>query len=371
MAGGPTGLRGAGSDPEREAVSTGSEAVQVACVPQTDGCFRPRDVRTAMPDRQGRPSDPGHPVALVTGGGTGIGLAIARGLAEDGYDLVLASRSAEHLADGARELAPTGRRVLLVPTDVRDPGQVDLLVQRIRADYRRLDTLINNAAGNFVAPAEKITPNGWAAVVRIVLDGTFLCSRACFPLLKASPSPSIVNIVAAYAWMAGPGTAHSAAAKAGVLALSRTLAVEWAPYGIRVNAVAPGPIRTRGTNERLWVSDEVVRRIEAGVPMRRFGTVEEVADAVRFLVSRRASYITGQVLAVDGGQWLGRGLLELLDPSPGDTTGSAPVPSPPAAEGAASPPSGRPRPPPTSGEAGARRRTTHRGARRGPHRPAP
>lgn len=255
-------------------------------------------------------------VAVITGGGTGIGLSIARALGALGARLVLASRRLEHLEPAAAELAERGHEVLVVPTDVRRPEEVDRLIHEAVERFQQVDYLINNAAGNFICRAEDLSPNGWNAVVDIVLTGSFLCARAVGRHLIDRGAPgAIVSILANYVWTGSPGTVHSAAAKAGVMSMTQTLAVEWAPHGIRVNAVAPGPIESPGAAHQLWDTPEAVRRIAAMVPLGRWGRPTEVADVVSFLVSPHASFITGEVITVDGGTWLRRGTFDFLDSS--------------------------------------------------------
>ena len=261
--------------------------------------------------------------AIVTGGGTGIGLAIARALGSHGANVVIASRSQEHLDAGAAALRDAGCQPLAIPVDVRQPAEVDAMVARTLAAFGRIDILINNAAGNFICRAEDLSPNGWNAVIGIVLNGSFYCSRAVGRhMIARTGGGSIVSILANYAWTGSAGTIHSASAKAGVLAMTQTLAVEWARHQIRVNAVAPGPIESPGAARQLWSSEEAIDRITETVPLGRWGTAEDVAHAVLFLVSPHAAYVTGDVLTVDGGQSLGRGTFGFLDlPAPGRPAG--------------------------------------------------
>ena len=247
-------------------------------------------------------------VAVVTGGGTGIGLAVAKRLGQLGARIVIGSRNSANLEAGTAELLQAGLDPLTVQIDVRNPEQVDELVERTVKHFGHIDILVNNAAGNFICRAEDLSPNGWNAVVGIVLNGTFYCSRAVGRhMIARGAGGSIVSILANYVWTGNAGTIHSAAAKAGVMSMTQTLAVEWARHRIRVNAVAPGPIESPGAAKQLWASEEAVERITASVPLRRWGKPEEVADAVAFLVSDHAGYITGDVLTIDGGAWLGRG----------------------------------------------------------------
>jgi NAD(P)-dependent dehydrogenase (short-subunit alcohol dehydrogenase family) len=247
-------------------------------------------------------------VVIVTGGGTGIGLAIARRLGELGAKVAIASRDSANLERGSAELRHAGQDPLAVQVDVRIPDQVDEMAARVVRHFGRIDVLINNAAGNFICRAEELSPNGWNAVVGIVLNGTFYCSRAVGRhLIARGAGGSIVSILANYVWTGSPGTVHSAAAKAGVMSMTQTLAVEWAKHRIRVNAVAPGAVESPGAARQLWNTQDAVDRVTAMIPLGRWAKPDEIADAVAFLISPQAGFITGETLTIDGGAWLGRG----------------------------------------------------------------
>lgn len=245
---------------------------------------------------------------LITGGGTGLGFATAERFAALGARLVIASRNAEHLEPAAEKLRAQGAEVLTVITDVRRPGSVRSMKEAAIERFGAIDVLVNNAAGNFLCPAEKLSAGGFKVVIDIALNGVFYCSREVGLHMIERGQGRIVNIVAAYAWTGGPGTVHSAAAKAGVVAMTRTLAVEWARHGLRVNAVCPGVFHSEGARDRLWPSDEQEQALRRAVPLERFAEAGEIADAITYLGSPYADYVNGEVLVIDGGLHLGRGL---------------------------------------------------------------
>jgi len=252
-------------------------------------------------------------IAVVTGGGTGIGRAIAGSLNAHGAHVVLAARQADRLEDAARELSATGPKAFAVPTDVADDKQVKALFERVDAEFGRVDILINGAAANFVRPSETLTPVRWRKIIDIVLNGSFYCSLEAGRRMLAQQSGSIVSLVAAYALNGGPGFAPSASAKAGVVAMTRTLGAEWAGRGVRVNAACLGMIDTPQSRERLWPEDWMRETLLASIPAKRFGTEQDAANAVLFLCSDLASYVNGEVLVVDGAQSLGRGAADLIE----------------------------------------------------------
>ena len=257
-------------------------------------------------------------VAVVTGGGSGMRRAMAVEFARLGAGVVVAGRRPEPLAETVALIEEVGGDGLAQPTDVRVPEQVDALVAAAVARFGRVDVLVNDAAGNFVVKAEDLSPNGWRAVTSIVLDGGFLCARAAGrQMIEQGGGGAILSVIASYAWTGGPGTVHSAAAKAGLLAMTRTLAVEWAPHGIRVNTICPGPTATEGAGAALWPTPADEARVAASVPAGRLATVEEIAWWSTALCSRHAGYITGENLTIDGGHWLEQeGYMPALRPQP-------------------------------------------------------
>src|SRR5688572_17566739 len=285
-------------------------------------------------------------VGIVTGGGTGIGFGIAELLASLGMHVVLASRRVEHIEPAAERLRQSGHQASAATLDVRDSDRVRDVIGGVAERHGRLDLLVNNAAGNFYVPSETMSPNAWRSVIEIDLSGTFFCSQAALPHLRASGGGSIVNISMTLHYRGWPQMAHATAAKGGIDALTRTLALEWAPYRIRVNAVAPGPVPTEGVLKAFAqppagagdvfagapqaapphgsppslpeasapdahpASDagalDAIERRARQIPLGRWGTPADIAGAVAFLASPAASWITGAILVVDGGEWLAR-----------------------------------------------------------------
>jgi len=240
--------------------------------------------------------------ALITGGGTGICRGLSLALAAHGCDVAITSRKLEHLTPTAQEIEALGRRSCAVAADVRDPAAVEAAVAETVATLGRLDILVNGAAGNFLCLAEDLSPNGFGAVVDIDLKGTFHLSKAALPHLKASGGV-VLNISATLHYYGTAAQLHVSAAKAGVDALTRVLAVEWGQYGIRVNGIAPGPIAETEGVKRLMVGASRERAV-ATTPLGRLGAIADVSDAALFLCSEAASFITGVTLVVDGGLWL-------------------------------------------------------------------
>lgn len=245
-------------------------------------------------------------VIVVTGGSNGMGKAMASHFANAGAKVVIIGRTLEKLEATKLEIEKYEGQVLPVQLDVRDPQKIEEMIEKVERNFGQIDVLVNNAAGNFICPAEKLSINGWNSVINIVLNGTFYCSSAIGKYwISRQIKGTILNMVATYAWDAGAGVIHSAAAKAGVLSLTRTLAVEWGSrYGIRVNAIAPGPIERTGGAEKLWESKEAADRTLRSVPLGRLGTPEEIAHLAAFLISDEASYINGECITIDGGQSL-------------------------------------------------------------------
>lgn len=251
-------------------------------------------------------------VCLITGGGTGLGRAIALRLAELGCDIVVAARRKNLLDETVELVQQQGRRGLAVSIDLKDYNTVRAMAKEAVSQMGRIDFLINGAAANFVKPAEKVSAVRWDNVIQVVLNGAFYTSREVGEIMIKQGGGKILNLVTNYGETGGPGVAPSAAAKAGVINLTKTLALEWAKHNIQVNALAPGPVDTPQTREHLWPTDEIYQGLIETVPARRMATVEEINNQVAFLLSPAADYITGATLMADGGQTLFKLFYDLM-----------------------------------------------------------
>lgn len=246
----------------------------------------------------------GHRI-LITGGGTGIGRSIAEHFLSLGAEIVICGRRVDVLEETAAELgSKTGGRILFKSCDVRDASQVEALCDWIW-DEAPLTGLINNAAGNFIAQSENLSPRAIDAVLGIVLHGSAYMTMNCGKRWLAGGKPgNVLSIITTYAWTGSAYVVPSAMAKAGVLAMTRSLAVEWGGRGIRLNAIAPGPFPTEGAWERLVPKPEMAQAFESRNPMKRAGRHDELANLAAFLMSDAVGYINGEVVTIDGGEWL-------------------------------------------------------------------
>ncbi|OUD35848.1 SDR family oxidoreductase [Flavobacterium sp. CHNK8] len=260
-------------------------------------------------------------VIVVTGGGSGLGKAMTKYFLELGAKVAISSRDIEKLKNTAAELEQeTGGTCLPIQCDVRHYEEVENMLQEVLKTFGKVDVLLNNAAGNFISPTERLSSNAFDTVIDIVLKGTKNCTLAFGKhwIDTKQASSTVLNIVTTYAWTGSAYVVPSATAKAGVLAMTRSLAVEWAKYGIRTNAIAPGPFPTKGAWDRLLPGDLAEKfDMAKKVPLKRVGDHQELANLAAYLVSDFSAYINGDVITIDGGEWLkGAGQFNLLEAIP-------------------------------------------------------
>ncbi len=244
---------------------------------------------------------------LITGGGTGLGRAMALRFAGLGAKVGICGRRPDPLAATVADIRAAGGTAASAMCDVRDPVSVKMMVDSLEAELGPLTGLVNNAAGNFLSAAEDLSPNAFDTVIKIVLNGTFhTTSEVGRRWIERKNGGAILSIVTTYAWMGSAFVLPSACAKAGVLAMTRSLAVEWATYGIRSNAIAPGPFPTDGAFSRLMAGD-IEEQVKKQIPLGRFGRPEELADLAVYMMAPGASYMNGECVVLDGGEWLKTG----------------------------------------------------------------